>query len=164
VTDVLTPLGGASIGAMIPAPVIAINLALPDLQARLDALLAFSPTPIDFHANIALAGQIAASIQAALDIGITPPSISVQIAIVADLIAALEVQLNAILAITGLFASAGIYAYAYDGRVDGLGPALTSELSGGLPGGAPGDHCNALVMVTSVGATWTAMSTVFKVS
>jgi hypothetical protein len=163
-TDVLTPLGSVSIADMIPAPVIAINLALPDLQARLDAMLAFTPPAIDFAANLSLLAEIKASIEGAIALGITPPSIAAQLAIMAGLIRDLTLQLNAILAITGLFANAGIYAYAYDGAVNGLGPALTAELGAGLPGGLPSDHCNALVMVTSVAATWTGMSVVFKVT
>lgn len=164
-TDVLTPLGSLSIGACIPGAVAAINLALPDLQAQVTALLAFAPAAINFQADLVLATQITASISAGIAAGISPPSFAAQIAIVASILGVLQARLSAILAITGLFAQAGVFAYAYDGRADGLGPTLAAELAGGFPGGTgAAEHTNALVLATTTGATWTAMQTVFKTS
>jgi hypothetical protein len=174
----LVPIGELSLSAALPGGAAAcaagqtgINLALPDIQARLAALASFTPSPGNLPALIALAESIIAAIEAAIAAGIIPPSLSAQIAIIAALVADLEaavlavnMQLSIVVNLLGLLASAGIFAYAYDGRTDGLGPALTTELAGGLPGGSGGDHCNAIVLATSVGATWTAMSTWMKVT
>lgn len=174
----ITALGELSIGETIPgaaavgvAGAAGINLALPDIQARLDALLAFSPAAVDFAAQLALAQQIVVSIQAAITAGLTPPSISAQIAAVGALIAELtaavasiHAQLTIIVDFQALLSAAGIFAYAYDGQVDDLGDELDAEIGGGIGGGSPTDHCNALVLVTSEGATWTAMGEIFQVT
>lgn len=174
----ITPLGELAIGGTIPgaaavgvAGSAGINLALPDIQARLEALLAFSPGAVDFVAQLALANSIVASIQAGISGGLTPPSIAAQIAIIGALIADLtaavvtiNAQLSIILDFQGLLSAAGIFAYAYDGDVQDLGDELDAEIGGGVGGGSPTDHCNALVLVTSTGATWTAMGQIFQVT
>lgn len=171
-------LGSLSIGDAVPAGLAAsvagvagINLALPDIQARIDSLLAFSPGAVDFAAQLALANQIVLGIQAAISGGLTPPSIAVQIAQIAALIAellatvtAINVQLGIVVDFQALLGAAGVHGYAFDGDTDQLGPELTTELAGGVPGGGPTDHANAVVLVTTVPATWAAMAQVFKVT
>lgn len=158
----LAYLGSVSIGATIPGVEAALAVGLTDLEARISALLAFSPAQIDFSAQLTVALQIVESIQASIALGLTPPSLAVQIALVAALLGALEAQLQIVLALKNLMATAGIDAYSYDGAVNGLGAALTSALAAGLPSGGTGaTHCNALVLITSVAATWTAMGGVF---
>lgn len=175
----LAYLGNVSLSVACPgvaagfaAGIAGINLALPDIQARLDALAAFSPqVEISFAANIAVAQSIAASLQAAITAGLSPPSLSAQIAIVAALVAALELavgqinaQLTVLIDLSALLSAAGVFLYSYSGRADGLGPALASELAGGFPGGSASDDTNALVLATTTAATWTAMSGLFKVT
>lgn len=174
----VTSLGNITIGAAVPGALAAsvagqagINLALPDIQARLTALASFAPSLGDFSADIALAGQIIASINAAITAGITPPSLSAQVSLVAALIADLEAavlsinaQLSIVLDFAALLGTAGVHAYHYTGRADQLGAGMTSELSSGFPGGAAGDSTNALILGTTSGTTWTAMSDVFKVA
>ncbi len=83
------------------------------------------------------------------------PSASLQISAALALIAALNVELGAL----GFdLTAAGIHAYAFDGEAQELGPALPNA----FPGGAPTSHCNALVLATSVPATWIAMAGIFK--
>jgi hypothetical protein len=172
--------GSLSIGGAIPGAATAaaagaagINLALPDIQARLAALVAFTPQQgSSFAAQLALAQQIVAGVQAAIALGLSPPSLSAQIAIVAGLVAALEqavlavhAQLDIVLDFQALLAAAGIHVYAFAGQADELGPALTGELAAGFPGGTGGNQAtNALVLATTVPATWAAMSAVFKVT
>jgi hypothetical protein len=161
---------GVAVG--FAAGIAGINLALPDIQARLDALAAFAPqVEISFAANIAVAQSIAASLQAAISAGLSPPSLSAQIAIVAALVAALEIavgqinaQLTVLIDLSALLDAAGVFLYSYSGRSDGLGPALDTELSTGFPGGTAGQQCNALVLATTTPGTWDAMSELFKVS
>jgi len=157
-------LGSLTIGATIPGPVAALSLAVPDLQARLDALAAFAPADVSLSAQLTLATDILANINTSISLGISPPSIAAQISAVAALIAGLEADLLAIVAVTDLFATAGVHAYAYSGRADALGAAFSAELSGGFPGGSGADTTNALLLATTIGATWTAMGGVFKVT
>lgn len=175
----VTYVGELSIGEAVPgaaaagvAGVAGINAALPDIQARIDSLLAFSPAAVDFAAQLALANQIVTSITAAIAGGLTPPSIATQLAEIAALLAALQaaaVSINAQLTIItdfqALLTSAGVHAYAFAGDVEDLGNELDAELAAGLPGGGgPTEDVDALVLVTNVGATWTAMSQIFQVS
>lgn len=158
----LTYLGSVGIGAVIPGVEAALSVSLTDLQARIDALLAFTPVEIDFSVQLDLAQQIVLSIQAAITAGLVPPSISAQVALVANLLLGLEAQLQIILQLQNLLLTAGVDAYSYDGTVGGLGGELTAALTGGLPSGGTGaTHCNALVLITSIGATWAAMGEVF---
>jgi hypothetical protein len=174
----VTYLGSLSIGDALPgavavaaAGVAGIGLALPDIQARLAALASFSPLPVDFAAQLALALQMVASVQTSIALGLSPPSIALQIAIIAALVLELEaaivaisVQLDIVLDFQALLGAAGIHAYAYAGQVQDLGSEMATELAGGVPGGAPTDASNALVLVTTTPATWTAMGQIFQVT
>ena len=170
----LTPLGSLALSAVVPgaaaaaaAGEIGIEAALPGIQAQLTALASFTPT-LDLgglSGDITIAGNILADLQAALALGLTPPSLQAQLDIVAGLVLTLNnlvilinAQLQIILDLIALLATAGVDAYAYDGPADQLGAALTAQYAGDT------DHANALVLVTKIGATWTAMSTLFKVT
>ncbi len=80
------------------------------------------------------------------------------------IIEGINAQLSIVLGVQSLLVAAGVSAYAYAGTVNELGAAVTGELSGGLPGGSPTAPCNAIVLVTSLPATWSDMSQLFKVS
>lgn len=175
----ITPVGELTLGETIPGAVAVgvagaagINLALPNIQETLDALLAFSPAPVDFNAQLNLALQTVASIQAGISAGLTPPDIAAQIAIIAAQIAALaanvgtiNAQLTIITDFQSLLSAAGIFVYAYAGDVGDFGTELQAEIGAGIPPSVdPGDNCNGLVLLTTVPATWAAMSEVFKVS
>lgn len=171
-------IGSLSIGEAVPGAAAAavagaagINAALPDILGRLAALAAFAPLPVDFTAQLALAEQMVASVTLGISLGIPVPSIAAQIAaiaaLVADLLAAvasINASLEIVVAFQALLGAAGIHAYAYTGVTAGLGADLTTELAGGVPGGGPTDAANALVLITTTPATWTAMGEVFKVS
>jgi hypothetical protein len=166
-------LGGALPGAAAAAVagVAGINLALPDIQARLDALLAFTPTPVDFGVQLQLALQMVASVQSSIALGLPAPSILLQLATVAALVAALEVsitsintQLGAIVAFQAHLAAPEIHAYAFQGATNVLGAEAAAALAGGLPGWAAAAPIHALVLATPVPATWTAMGAVMKVT
>lgn len=172
----LVYVGELSIGGAVPgaadaaiAGVAGINLALPDIQQRLAALLAWSPTPVSFTAQLALAQAMVSSVTASIALGLPVPSILAQIAIIGALIAELEaaiaavaVQLGLITAFQVHLGAAGLHVYAYSGPANGLGGAVTVALAGGLPGGGPTDATNALVLATTIPATWTAMQAVFQ--
>jgi hypothetical protein len=174
----LTYVGELSLSAALPAPAnvalagsTGIGLALPDILQRLEALAAFSPSPVSFTASLALAQSIVESISKAIALGIVPPSMASQIAQVSALVSELlaNVQtinghLEVITDFQSLLTAAGVHVYAFDGEVDDLGAELAAALAGGVPGGTPTQHSNALVMVTTLAATWSAMAQIFKVT
>jgi hypothetical protein len=158
----ITYLGALTIGGTFPAVVAAINGVLPHLQAQVTALASFTATvtPPSFNADLQLAGEILANIEASISLGLTPPSIALQLSLVAAALAALEAQLNALLALP--FGTAGIHMYHVDNQASLLGADITAQLAGGFPGGGPTDPAHALLIATTVGATWTAMQATFK--
>lgn len=174
----LVSLGGISVGGAAPGADIAvtagiagINAGLTNLLDQLAALTAYVPQPIDFAAQLSVAQQTVAGISAAIALGITPPTLDTQIAVIAAQIAALQAtvdsinaQLSILTDLQGPLAAAGVFGYAYDGAVNAFGGELGSALAGGIGGGAPTDHANAVVYITTIPATWAAMGEVFKVS
>lgn len=170
--------GSLSLAAALPAPTAVaeagaagIGLALPDIQQRIDALLAFQPAPVDFAQSLALAQSIVVSIESAIHLGIVPPTMASQIAqvsaLVAQLLANVE-SINAHLAIIvefqGLLTAAGVHTYAFDGAVNAFGSEFGAVFAGGVGGGAPSQHANAVVMLTTLASTWSAMAQIFKVT
>jgi hypothetical protein len=147
-----------------------INGALPDIEARLDAMADFAPVDVDFAADLSFANDTVSAITLAIGTpGITPPSLGDQITIMAGIVADLTAAVSAVNAnlaiVTGfisLLATAGVFGYAYAGPANGLGGALTTELASGFPGGSPTDSTHAIVLATTTPATWTAMQAVFK--
>ena len=160
--------GELSIEACLPLPVGLLLTAMADLQAKLTAMLAFSVKlglpALSISAQLELAAQITASLNAALQIGLTPPSISAQLDIVLAVIVQLQVELDLYLNIFSLLANAGVFVYAIDAATNAVGGELSTALASGFPGHAAGDHANVLVLGTVSGATWAAMSQIFKVT
>jgi hypothetical protein len=161
----LVPLGGTTgitIGAAIPGPASALTIASAQFTAQSAAYASFQPVvnPPTFSVDVALAADISASVGAAMSAGLTPPSISVQADIMLAAVAAIKLQLDAMLAITDLFVSAGLFLYSYTGPVN----LFADQLSGALESLGSTEFCTGLVMVTKVAATASAMGTVFKMS
>lgn len=168
----VTSLGSLSVGAAIPGATLAIDAGiggitptLDELTARLSALGDFNPVTLPLPAQLLLAESFAASITAAIGLGIVAPDISAQIAIVAAQVAALiaqlaaiQAQLDLLIALQSPLAVAGIDAYAFAGPRDQFG----SELSAAI--GAGGTAAHGLALVTASGAAWTALSTFLKVA
>lgn len=160
----VTYLGSLTVGGAMPGAAIAIDAALPDIQARLAALAAFTPTAGSFAANLSLAQGIVANIQACMSAGLQPPSIDAQLAAVAALVADLTAQLNVALEFTNALAVGGVHAYRYSGQAGSLGSEFQAELSGGFPGGSGSDATNAILLAATVPAAWAALAKVLKVS
>lgn len=170
----VTYLGNLTLGETIPAALslsvagqAGINLALPDIQARLSALLAFNPQPVSFEAQLALAQSILASVEATIALGLPVPDISAQIAIVLAQIAALETaiaaintQLEIILSFQTALSTAGIHAYSFTGQTSDMGAEIAAETSGGLPGGGPSDPTTALLLAATEPTAVTSMQTI----
>jgi hypothetical protein len=169
----IAPLGELTVGGAVPGAASAvvageagITVAVPDLQARIDAIIAWTPVEVSFAADLALAIQTVAGIQAAITAGLTPPSIAAQIAIMATTLAELEAQLaqvNAQLAIIVALKApllvAGLRGYAFDGDASAAGSEIGGALSGDFTG-----HINAVVFATSAADAWAALGEIVKVT
>jgi hypothetical protein len=139
---------------------------MPDIAARLAALLAFTPTPIVFSESLTLAMQTVASIEAAIALALPAPDISAQMAIIAAQVAAVAAQVAAInaqlavlVALESPLAVGGVFAYAYDGAAATLGAELGAAVVADMTG-----HVNALLLVTPSPVAWAAVSDVMKVT
>lgn len=170
-------LGELTLGGVVPgaamlsaAGTAGINAALPDLQSRLAGLLAFKPTPVSFTAQIATLKDMIAGIEATIAVGLPAPGVSTQLAAIAELVAALQSQVGALNAQLSVIANlqaalgaAGIHAYAYEGAAGSLAAELGGAV-GSSPGISPADVAHALALVTTVPATWAAMSSLLRVA
>jgi hypothetical protein len=160
--DTLTFLGSKTIAATIPGAMASVAIGEQQLTAQIDALVAFQPAAVSFPDLIGLAERMLADLNTALAIGVVPPSIDAQIAVMAAVVAGLKAQLAIILNFYGLCAAAGVECYVYDGSAAGFGAAMSAATAGGFPsGGGPASHCYALVLATAVSATAGAMAEVF---
>jgi hypothetical protein len=155
---------GLTIGVVMPGIYPPFLLAVGDLQARINACLAFSAqVSLSFAAQLTLAASIIANIEAAVTAGLSPPTISAQLSIMAALLVTLEAQLAVMLAVP--FATAGIDVWAVDGTASDVGTQWAIAVASGFPsGGGPSAPANVLILGTTLGATWTDMSAVFKVT
>lgn len=170
-------IGGAVPGAGVAASAGAdgIEAAFPDLAGRLAALqaqlvaLATMPPLPSFADMLAQSVALTASIQLALATpGLPPPpSIASSIAALAALVtslttmtASLHGKLGIIIDFQTLLAAAGVHVVAYDGAIGSLGTQVQAAVAGPIPSG----HANAIALITTDAATWSAMAHVFKVT
>lgn len=174
--------GEMTIGAAVPGAAASatdgaagINAAFPDiddrvaaLEAQVAALATLPPLP-SFADMVDKALALHASlVVAAATPGLPPPpsiasSIATLSALIADLLtmsADLNAKLTAIVAFQSLLAAADLHVMAFDGDRADFGSQLQTLANAHVASG----HVNALALVTSVGGTWSAMSSVFKVT
>lgn len=174
--------GSLTIGAAVPGAATSaqagfdgIDAAFPDLQARVDALvaevaaLATMPPLPSFADMLARAVELQASITLAMATpGLPPPpsiagAIAALNALLADL-TAMSVDLNAkldgIVAFQTLLAGAGVHVIATDGALSGIG----ADIQGCVNTSVGSGHANAIALITTDALTWSKMSAVFKVT
>jgi hypothetical protein len=170
-------LGSVTVGGALPGGVqlaaagsAGINVALPSLHEQLAALVAYVPAPIDFGAQLAALKAMIQAVEASIALGLPSPSVAVQVAKIGELIAGLRGQIAAVSAhlelITRLraaFGAAGVHLIAFDGQAGAMAAELGAEL-GSAPGLAPGDDAHAVLLATTVPATWLALSALLKVA
>lgn len=162
----ITALGSITIGDSVPGTLDALLAASADLNQRIAAYADFrvAVVPPSLAADIALCESLLVGLQLNFTLGIQPPSIALQFELMATALALLQAQLQIIKDLFGLFGTAGLHLYRYAGAVNAFGGELATELASGLPGGAGGDAANALVLITTIPATWAVMAQVFKVA
>jgi hypothetical protein len=90
-------------------------------------------------------------------------SVTAAAAAIAQRVAALQNLLNTLGGYQTTLAAAGMHAYVLAGAVGSMGFDVQSELGGGPPGGGPFDVGSAVLFVTTVGTTWSAMQATFGV-
>lgn len=161
----LTYKGSVSIGGLCPAVVAAQAAVLANLNARIAGLIALqarlSLQPPSFALGLDAAAALKAGIEAAITGGVVFPGVDVQIAALAALVATLEAQI-ALLIPGAILGAGGVYVWEFDGTGPELGPLLTNALATQWPDGAsPLLPANAIVLATTIGATWAAMKTFF---
>jgi hypothetical protein len=174
--------GAMTIGAAVPAAdaaasgaVVGLNLALPDLEARIAQLqAAVAGLSVPLPPNLADMAVRATFNLGAVQLALATPGLPLSLpdltaaaaallALVGELLgtaASISAQLSLLAGFRALLATAGVHVVAYDGAIGSLGSELQSAVATPIPSG----HANALALVTTSGATWSAMSQVFKVS
>lgn len=168
----LTYAGSLTLGQAIPLALDAqaqldtsVGLALPDVQARVDGLLALSVAdPPSLDDLIASAQALLAALQALL---VAPlPDVAATAAALAELqttLGSLSASLAFSASLGNLLGTAGIHYYVYAGPANAVGGELASLLSGGLPGGAGATEqiAGAILLANDAGAI-TALQTVLR--
>lgn len=153
-------IGEVSLGTAIPGVNAALATAMADIQAKVTALAQFQPVPPELNASIALCGEMIANLSLAVSIGITPPSLEIDVVLLAQL-TALKVQLQILLDLAETLRAA-VHVYRYDGAVNAFGTEMQAQLSAGLPGGSGSDVAMGLTLVATAGADVAAMRSLFQ--
>ena len=165
-TTQLAYLGAFTLAAACPVAFGALAAAEGSIAAQLSGTVSVTAQlnlqPPSLVSTIELVTKLLAQLEAALELEFLflPPTLT--IAFVADLAAALELELQLLLQIGALFGVAGIYGYAYNGTVAGFGPAISGAIGIGFPDGSPASsHMNALVLAAVSPAAWAALVAFF---
>ena len=150
-------LGSKTLGECLPLALSAqaniagaVGIGLPEISGKITGLLnvqvALTISPPDLSGTINAVAQVALQLQAA----ISGPTVTLQVGAIAALLVELNIQLgqlNAYLAFDMQLGTAGIHMYSYNGRADGLGPALQGLLGIGPPGSFPDSETGAVLFV-----------------
>jgi hypothetical protein len=174
--------GSYTLAAAVPAAdavalagIDGLHAALPDLEARIAQLQAAVaglsvPLPPSLADMAVRAAFNLGAIQLALatpGLPLSLPDLTAAAAALLALVAALlstvtgiNARLDLLVAFRGLLTAAGVHVVAYDGAIGALGGELQSAVAAPIPSG----HANALALVTTDAATWSAMAQLFKVT
>lgn len=171
----VTALGEMTVGAAMPgaqaaaaAGVEGIGAVAPDLDVQVSALAGFVPQPISLSAQLSIAQQTLASVQAAITASLPIPDLAAQAAATAAITASLQVrltlaqvQLAYCVELQATLDSGSVAAFAYSGARGSIGAELGAAVA--VPGQSA-QHVNAVLLVTKDPATWSALSAVLKVT
>jgi hypothetical protein len=159
----VTAIGEIAIGDAVPGVQGALAEATADIQGKVAALATFAPVPPELNASLELVAEMSENLGLAVSLGITPPSLDVQLAIVTALVLELKAKLQIILDLSNLL-GASVHLYRYDGATGSFGTEMQTELSGGLPGGSGSDTAFALTFIATESAAIVALQSIFKIS
>jgi hypothetical protein len=180
-----TYVGGMSIGGAVPAAGLAVtagadglNAAYPDIEAQIAAMvasiaqLATMPPIPSFPDMVARAAANLAGLEVAIAMPGLPPPPSIATAIAAltvaltnlqNMLLGINAKLDVIADVQGLLLTAGVHAFAHDGQRSQIGAELQTAVNTHVPG-TGSTNTRAVVLVTTSGATWTAMQSMFRVT
>jgi hypothetical protein len=143
-SDTARLLGTRTLGACIPGAAALIAAAKADVLSKIagtiEAQARLTAQPPTLAANLQIAQQIVVSLQAAIAIG--APVLDLQVAALAKVLAELQAQLAAVVALN--LDQAGIAVYTYDGAI---GNTSTQAL---LPPGVAPTKDTAAVILAAV--------------
>lgn len=165
--------GSLTIGQCVPTAQLAqvalagaVNIAMPDIQARISGLLAIQASPPPSLAQLIAGVQATlAALQQMLSLPL--PDVGATAVALADLQASLA-SLSAGLAFSNAFASllgtAGVAYFIAAGRAGDIGAELGAHLSTGLPGSGagPDQQIAGAMLLASDGATLAALQQVLR--
>jgi hypothetical protein len=161
-----TYVGELTIEAVIPGVAAPLVAAMADIQAKVDAMAAFTAQlglpPVPLVAQLSIANSIVAALEVSIYLGLEAPSIDAQLSIALAALAQLEAELAIYTTLFSLLASGGVFVYAVDAATNAVGGELSVALATGFPGHGATDHANVLVLGTVSGATWASMQLVFQ--
>ena len=157
----VTALGEITIAVALPGVSAGLATAMADIQAKVAAMAAFAPVPPSITTSLQITAEMTANLTLAASIGIEPPSLDVQVALMLEALAVFQAQLAILNELYG-WLTASVHLYRYDGPVSALGTELQAELSGGLPGGSGADTAFALLFAATASPAILAMQAIFK--
>lgn len=154
---VISYLGTFSTAQLVPFATAALDKAILELEAQIEAMASASLTinPGGLYAALSLAVSLVAALETAIAAGVVAPSVTLSL----EVLAAFKLELEALLALRSVLLAGGIHALAYEGRVDDLGPELTQAVE--LPGVQPSDGAYALTLVATTPGAIEALRRVF---
>lgn len=158
--------GEMEISALCPIVLAGITAAEAALNAQVTGLLAASVqlnvNPGSLTGSITIVTALLAQLEAALELAIVWPSASLQISAIAALVAELEVELQILVGLVGILATAGVFVYTWEGPVNALGPAISAQFATGWPDGTKAfDKSWAILLGATTEGTWIGMQSFF---
>lgn len=163
----LTYVAQCNIGTLCPACVTACVPIIADLKARLAGLIELavklSLHPPKFSVSLTLAIQLLADLQAAIELNL--PGLAFQLEALAALVAALEAKLALLakLSLT-LGGAAGVFVYEYSGLGRDMGAQISAALTTGWPDGTSATATsNAIIAGVNIPAVWAVVRTFFGI-
>lgn len=170
----ITRLGELTISDLIPALSafraaldVSLGFSLPELQAKLaglaNILVSITLVPPSVGATLIAAIEMVAELQ----IQINAPRIGVDVDAILALIAELNLTLGKLtlaLQLSLNFPGAGLSlsAYAYTGRTDAIGNELQTDLLASLPFASPSATTYALIIATTAQPAWVQLGQIVK--
>ena len=156
--------GNVQFSTGFPLPFAVGAAAGVNAQGNLDAAAAFqvSATAPTIAEKLQLAEQIVAGLQAAAALGIEPPSLSLQLSLMKDLITKLQADMSLYLSLLNL-GGLGAWFYHYNGTAGNAGSQLAVAFSTGLPGGGGASEViDCALVATNTGAAFSGLSQIIK--
>jgi hypothetical protein len=167
ISGLLTQIAGGPAAVVAAIEAAIANLLSGAMLAGLQQVLLGGPAAILSSLQAALAQAEGTQASVASRIASTAAriaSVTAAAAAIAQRIAALQNLVNLLHGYQTTLAAAGMHAYVLAGPVGAMGFDVQSELGTGPPGGGPSDLGSAVLFLTTVGTTWSAMQATFGVT